>query len=114
MSIHPSEEQVARAILEAINAKQETDIAAMRAAIPDIHVKPVDYQVEAWTAARAVMALFGTQPTVAQVKAEALREAADAEECGCPGDWNGTVCDTCQGFARRLRARAARIEKEQA
>lgn len=96
MSIHPSEEQVARVILN--------------------HSGPlgVHYADVAIACARAVMALYGPQPTVAQVKAEALREAADAEECGCPGDWNGTVCDTCQGFARRLRARAARIEKEQA
>lgn len=47
-----------------------------------------------------------------RIKAEALREAADAEEARCTGDWNGTVCDNCRASANRLRKRAARIESE--
>ena len=53
--------------------------------------------------ARAVLALFGDQPTVAQAKADALREAAmdwtdfDAAAMGTPAAW--------------FRARAAAIEK---
>lgn len=52
---------------------------------------------------RAVMALYGDQPTVAQAKADALREAAmdwtdfDAAAMGTPAAW--------------FRARAAAIEK---
>lgn len=58
--------------------------------------------------ARAVLA-----EEVAAAEVRALREAADAEEARCTGDWNGTLCDTCKTFAKRLRARADRLAATQ-
>lgn len=64
------------------------------------------------TAAEAVLALFAQQPTVAEVKAEALREAALDVFALCMHIDGVTCCVDCRDSAGWLNTRADRIERE--
>ena len=87
----PSEDEVARAIV--------------RASGLEWHFNPDDPEDTYRCDARAVLVLLGDQPTVAQAKAEALRQAArdwsDWDGLSAPEEWLARRADAIESGADR-------------